>query len=86
MCLLRDLGIVRVWQKHPYWNLQSLSCRVENDNCSIAPFWPPQHSQAVTIQRMKRIENPYVCNVCTQGIVRGGGCILTFIAWSPPAA
>jgi hypothetical protein len=44
------------------------------------------HSQAVTIERMKRIENLDVRSVCTQGIVRDGGIIHISIASCQPAA
>src|ERR1700722_261586 len=49
-----DFGGVR--QKHPYRNLQSLACGIYNGHCAVSPFRSPRDSQAITVQRMKRIE------------------------------
>jgi len=64
--------------KHPYRNLQSLTCGVDDRGRTVSPLRVPRHTKAVTVQRMKRIENANVRGVCTQGIVGGWSSILTF--------
>src|ERR1700687_3086147 len=60
---------------HPYRNLQSPAGWIYNRDCTISPFWSPGDSQAITVQRMKRIENADVRRIRTQGTV-GGCCII----------
>lgn len=79
----RDLSGVR--EKHPYRNLQSLACRIYNRDCTVSPFRPPRDPQAITVQRMKRIENADVRDLRTQGIVGGFCTIRICIAWCPAA-
>ena len=78
MRLVMQLEISGLREKHPYWNLQSLTCRVDDRGRTVSPFRYPGDTKAVTVQRMKRIENANVCGVCTQGIVGGCCSILTF--------
>ena len=49
-------------------------------DCSVSSFRLSQHSQAITVKRMKRIANLNVRNICTQGIVRDDGTIPISIA------
>src|SRR5215467_3537335 len=72
MRLVMQLEISGLREKHPYWNLQSLTCGVDDRGRTVSPFRYPEDTKAVTVQRMKRIENANVRSVCTQGIV--GGC------------
>src|SRR5712691_6547062 len=72
--------------KHPYRNLQSLTCGVDDRGRTVSPLRVPRHTKAVTVQRMKRIENANVRGVCTQGIVGGWSGIPTFTASCPAAA
>src|SRR6266850_2292103 len=91
MRLVMQLEISGLREKHPYWNLQSLTCWVDDRGRTVSPFRYPGDTKAVTVQRMKRIENANVCGVCTQGIV--GGCCFILIsivsfhreAWRPAA-
>src|SRR6266850_2208440 len=85
MRLVMQLEISGLREKHPYWNLQSLTCRVDDRGCTVSPFRYPGDTKAVTVQRMKRIENANVCGVCTQGIVGDCCTILTCIASFPAA-
>jgi len=90
MHLVMQLEISGLRGKHPYRNLQSLTCGVDDRGRTVSPFRDPTDTKAVTVQRMKRIENANVRGVCTQGIVGGWSFILTSIASfrqvvSPPA-
>jgi hypothetical protein len=78
MHLVMQLEISGLRGKHPYRNLQSLTCGVDDRGRTVSPFRDPTDTKAVTVQRMKRIENANVRGVCTQGIVGGCCFILTF--------
>jgi hypothetical protein len=76
--LLVDLDIGGVRQKHPYRNLQSLAYCVDDRDCTVSPFGSTEDSQTISAKGMKRIENPDVRGLCTQGIVCGSGIIPMF--------
>src|SRR5688572_28733220 len=78
MRLVMQVEISGPREKHPYWNFQSLTCWVDNRGRTVSWFSYPGDTKAVTVQRMKRIENANVCSVCTQGIVGGCCCIPIF--------
>jgi hypothetical protein len=75
MRLVMQFEISGLREEHPYWNLQSLTCAVDDRGRTVSPFRYSGYTKAVTVQRMKRIENTNVRGVCTQGIV--GGCCIT---------
>src|SRR6266545_4667092 len=85
MRLVMQLEISGLRKKHPYRNLQSLTCWVDDRGRTVSPFRYPGDTKAVTVQRMKRIENANVRSVCTQGIV-GGCCSIPIFTVSCPAA
>jgi hypothetical protein len=84
MHLVMQLEISGLRGKHPYRNLQSLTCRIDDRGRTVSPFRDPTDTKAVTVQRMKRIENANVRGVCTQGIVGGWSFIPTFTVLFPP--
>src|ERR1700721_2011852 len=86
MRLLAHCDFGGVGESHPHRNLQSLAYRIYHRDCTVSPFRSPRNSQAIAVQRMKRIENADVRGNCTQGIVGGCCTIPIFIAWSPEAA
>jgi hypothetical protein len=73
MRLVMQLEISGLREKHPYRNLQTLTCWVDDRRCTVFLFRYPRDTKAVTVERMKRIENANVRGVCAQGIV-GGSC------------
>lgn len=86
MRLSLHLDIRGVRGKHPDRNFQPPACWIYDRDCTVLPFRSPADSQAITVQRMKRIENVDVRGLRTQGTV-GDCCIIrTCTAWSPPAA
>ena len=51
-------------REHPYRNFQSLACGVEDRDGTVAAFGSTNNSEAVTVERMKRIENLNVRGAC----------------------
>src|ERR1700721_2630475 len=85
MRLLAHCDFGGVGESHPHRNLQSLAYRIYHRDCTVSPFRSPRNSQAIAVQRMKRIENADVRGNCTQGIV-GGCCFIRTCIVSCPAA
>ena len=83
--MFSSLHIRSGWREHPYRNLQPLACRVEDRHCAVATFGSTNNPQTIAVKRMIGIENLNMRGICTQGIVRDDGIILTSIVWSPPA-
>jgi|GEM_PF-3180470 len=86
MRLLAHCDFGGVGESHPHRNFQSLAYRIYHRDCTVSPFRSPRNSQAIAVQRMKRIENADVRGNCTQGIVGGCISIRTCIASCPAAA
>src|SRR3984957_1243370 len=85
MRLLAHCDFGGVGESHPHRNLQSLAYRIYHRDCTVSPFRSPRNSQAIAVQRMKRIENADVRGNCTQGIV-GGCCFIRPCIVSCPGA
>ena len=71
-------------REHPHRNLQALAYGVEDRDCTVAAFGSANDSKAIPVERMKRIENLNVLDVCTQGIVRDDGIIPMYTTSFPP--
>jgi hypothetical protein len=67
-------------REHPHRNLQALAYWVEDRDCAVAAFGSTNDSQAIAVERMKRIENLNVRGVRAQGIVRDDGFTRTCTA------
>ena len=86
MRLLAHCDFGGVGKSHPYRNLKSLAYLIHHRDRTVSPFRSPGNSQAITVQRMKRIENADVRGIRAQGIVGDSCFIRTCIASCPAAA
>jgi hypothetical protein len=79
-CLFSRLDVCGGRREHPHRNLQPLAYWVQDRDCTIAALGSTNDSEAIALERMKRIENLNVRGVRTQGIVRDDGLIRIFTA------
>ena len=66
-----DPGALR--QEHPYWNLQSPPCGVDDGNRAISPLWPAEDLKGDSMERVERVEDLDMFVVHAQGIVSADG-------------